>query len=76
MIDLKAIGEVVNSCASLICMCDNDNFVASINELLVSNQNCCTADSNGPDRLWTVGICDSRHHLITSVLGFECLKSR
>ena len=38
MIDLEAIGEVVNSRASLICMSDNDDFVSPVNELLGASQ--------------------------------------
>jgi hypothetical protein len=38
MIDLKAIGKIMYSGASLICMCDNDDLVSSVNEFLVEYQ--------------------------------------
>lgn len=38
MIDFEAIGEVVNSRASMICMRHHNHFVTSINELLMEDQ--------------------------------------
>lgn len=36
MIDLEAIGEVVNARPSLVCMSDHDHLVSSIDQLLLN----------------------------------------
>jgi hypothetical protein len=43
VIDLEAIGEIVNSGTPMICMRDHDDFVPSVNEFPGAYQPYCSA---------------------------------
>lgn len=40
MVDFEAIGKVSDSGAAFVGMCDNDDFVTSVNEFLVRLASC------------------------------------
>lgn len=71
VVDLEAIGEMMDSRPSVVCMCDYDDLMSSVNQLLLVYQPCCTAGNGASNELWRVDKRGFRHHLIRSVLAFK-----
>lgn len=47
MVDFEAIGKVSDSGAAFVGMCDNDDFVTSVNEFLVRLASCMWPNEKG-----------------------------
>jgi hypothetical protein len=63
MVNLEPIGEIMHSSSSLICMRDDDDFVSSVNEFLISRQPLIWHKSSS-NRHWRAGKYEFRHHLM------------
>ena len=62
MVDLETICEIPNSGASLVCMCNDYNFMTTIDEFLERDKYWSEVEAFVSSRS-TIGICDFQPHL-------------